>query len=99
MTYEPTLVSHCEFSLLQGSHIQTHVQADSGPTLLSDWGFSDFPRSAIGPDAPWCTQSDHSQIYTVSPRQYLSSGLCSVVYFLSNMFDIVLIFKSKDGKL
>lgn len=69
MTHETTVVAHYVFSLSQGSHIQTHLQADPGPALLPDWSISNFPWSAIGPDAPRCTQSDHSQIYTVSPLQ------------------------------
>lgn len=69
MAYETTVVSHTVFSLSQGSYIKTYLQADSGPPLLPDWSISNFPWSTIGPDAPRCTQSDHSQIYTVSPVQ------------------------------
>lgn len=69
MTREATVVSRFVFPPSQGSHIKTYLQADSGSPLLPDWSIFNFPRSAIGPDAPRCAQSDHSQIDTVSPFQ------------------------------
>lgn len=85
MTHESTVVSHFVLPLSQGSYIKTYFQADPGFPLLPDWSVSNFPWSAIGPDAPRRSQSDNRQIYTVSPFQYCLH-LCSYMYVSQDVF-------------